>query len=83
MSVLPFLVALQPAPIVVDVVKQPEPTADISIDVIVGMFAMAGVLLAAAAIGSFVVASGMILYKRWRDASSPQTGHTHTTLRIG
>ena len=73
---------LQQAPIVVDVIQQPQPTRDISIDVILGMFAMAGVLLAAAAIGSAIVAAGIILYKRWRDASSPHSGHTHTTLRI-
>jgi hypothetical protein len=77
----PFL--QQAPPIVVDVVKQPEPTRDIAIDVILGMFAMAGVLLAAAAIGSVLVAGGMILYRRWRDSSDPDMGqHTHTKLRI-
>jgi hypothetical protein len=74
--------ALQPSPIVVDVVRQPEPTRDISIDVVLGMFAMAGVLLAAAAIGCVIVAASILLYKRWRDASTPHTQHSHTTLRI-
>ncbi len=70
-------------PIVVEVVKQPEPTRDIAIDVILGMFAMAGVFLAAAAIGSVLVAGGIILYRRWRDSSDPDMGqHTHTKLRI-
>jgi hypothetical protein len=77
-----LLIALQQNPIVVEVIKQPEPTRDISIDVILGMFAMAGVLIAAAAVGSAIVAGSILVYKRWRDATSPQTGHTHTTLRI-
>ena len=42
------MIALQQNPIVVEVVKQPQPSHDISIDVVLGMFAMAGVLLAAA-----------------------------------
>ena len=72
-----------PPPIVVEVIKQPEPTRDIAIDVILGMFAMAGVFLAAAAIGSVIVAGTIILYRRWRDASDPDMGqHTHTKLRI-
>jgi hypothetical protein len=76
------LFALQQNPIIVEVAKQPEPTRDISIDVVLGMFAMAGVLLLAAAIGSAIVAGGILLYKKRRDATHPQTGHTHTTLRI-
>ena len=77
------MIALLQAPIVVDVAKQPQPTHDISIDVVLNMFAMAGVLLAVAAIGSAIVAGSMLMYKRWRDASKPDTGgHTHTTLRI-
>ena len=77
------MIAFLQAPIVVDVVKQPQPTHDISIDVVLNMFAMAGVLLAIAAIGSAIVAGSMLLYKRWRDSSKPDTGgHTHTTLRI-
>jgi hypothetical protein len=76
------VIALQQNPIVVEVIKQPEPTRDISIDVVLGMFAMAGVLLAAAAIGSAIVAGLILLYKRRRDASTPHTQHSHTTLRI-
>jgi len=71
-------------PVIVDLAQQPAPTQDISIQVILGMFAMAGALLLVAAIGSALVAAGMLLYKRWRDASAPasQPPHTHTTLRI-
>ena len=71
------------APVVVDLAKQPDPTPDVGIYRILGMFAMAGVLLAAAAIGSVVVAASMLLYRRWKDASDPDAGqHTHTKLRI-
>jgi hypothetical protein len=74
---------LQQAPVVVDLAKQPEASPDISIHTVLGMFAMAGVLLAAAAVGSTLVAGGMFLYKRWRDSSDPNAGqHTHTRLRI-
>lgn len=78
-----LVIALQQQdPIVVEVVKQPEPTRDISIDVVLGMFAMAGVLLLAAAVGSAIVAGAIVLYKRRRDATTPPVQHTHTTLRI-
>ena len=75
---------LQQQPIIVDLAKQPPPARDISIDVVLGMFAMAGVFLLVAAIGSGLVAGGMFLYKRWRDASAPpaQSAHTHTSLHI-
>ena len=79
------MIALQQNPIVVEVIKQPEPTRDISIDVVLGMFAMAGVLLLAAAVGSVIVAGAIVIYKRRRDASAPEsvlTPHSHTTLRI-
>jgi hypothetical protein len=50
---------------------------------VLGMFAMAGVLLAVAAIGSVIVAGSMLIYRRWRDKSDPDAGqHTHTRLRI-
>ena len=39
------MLLLQQQPIVVDVIKQPPPSKDISIDVVVGMFQMAGVVL--------------------------------------
>ena len=76
--------AWQQAPVVVDLTAhQPEPAADISIYTVLGMFAMAGVLLAVAAGGSVLVAGGMFLYKRWRDGNDPAAGqHTHTRLRI-
>jgi hypothetical protein len=67
-------------PIVVEVGKQPPPSRDVSIDAVLGVFALAGVFLLAAAVGSAVVALLMLLYKRWRGGS--ETGTSHTQLRI-
>ena len=72
----------QQEPIVVDVIKQPTPARDISVDVILGMFQMAGVLLLAAAIGGVIAGLVFIGVRRLRDASSPPTDSEHVRLRI-
>ena len=71
-------------PIVVDLAAKSEPSRDISIEVVLAMFAVAGIFLLVALIGCSIVAGGMILYKRWRDASAPpaETQHTHIRLQI-
>jgi hypothetical protein len=74
---------LRQNPIVVDLGQRPEPTRDISIDVVLGIFALAGAFLLAAAIGAVLVAAGMFLYKRHRDAASPgEGGPSHTRLQL-
>ena len=73
---------LQQEPIVVDVIKQPTPAKDISIDVVLGMFQMAGVLLAAAAVGGLIVGLIFIGIRRFRDASAPPSDSEHVKLRI-
>jgi heme/copper-type cytochrome/quinol oxidase subunit 2 len=77
-----FFLAQQP--IVVDLARQPQPSQDISIQVVLSMFAVAGIFLLVALVGCVIVAGGMILYKRRRDAAaSPQeTQHTHIRLGI-
>jgi hypothetical protein len=76
-----FLLAQQP--IVVDLSEPSEPARDISIDVVLGIFATTGWFLLAGAIGCVVVAAGVVLYKRWRDAAAPPAPpHTHTSLGI-
>jgi hypothetical protein len=72
--------ALPQNPIVVEVVKQPPPTRDASIDAVLSIFALAGVFLLAAAVGSALVAGAIVLYKRWR--GTPEGGASHTQLRI-
>jgi len=72
----------QQEPIVVDVIKQPPPAKDISIDVILGMFQMAGVVLLAAAVGGLIVGLIFIAIRRFRDASAPSSDSEHVKLRI-
>lgn len=76
-----LLMLLQQKPIIVDVGKQPTPTRDVTFDFLVGMFAMAGLFLLAALIGSALVATGIILYKRRRSSTDPSQ-QDHTSLRI-
>jgi hypothetical protein len=69
-------------PIVVDLANPAPASHDISIDVVLGMFAMAGVFLLVALVGSSIVAGAMILYKRWRDSSTPPPTEQHTHIRL-
>jgi len=69
-------------PIVVDLATQSPPTRDISIEVVLAMFAVAGIFLLVALIGCAMVAGGMILYKRRKDAAAPQ-GSEPTHIRLG
>jgi hypothetical protein len=70
-------------PIIVDVGRPPDPTGDISIDFVVGMFALAGVLLAVATLGCIIVAGVVIFIKRRRSALDDSNGMTsHTRLKI-
>ncbi|HLG60033.1 MAG TPA: hypothetical protein VI485_32130 [Vicinamibacterales bacterium] len=76
------LALLQQTPIIIEVGKPPEATPDISIDFVVGMFAMAGIFLLAALIGSLVVAGSMLVYKRRQQKAASSNETSHTTLRI-
>jgi hypothetical protein len=59
---------LQQEPIVVEVIKQPQPTQDISIDYIITMFQTAGIFLLAAALGGIIVGAIFIGIRRLRRA---------------
>jgi hypothetical protein len=74
-------ILLQQNPIIVDVGRPPEPTPDLSLDFVVGMFAMAGVFLLAATVGSLVVAGVILFVKRRHQRLSPHDT-SHTTLRM-
>jgi len=78
-----LILSLVQNPIIVDVGRQPDPTGDISIDFVIGMFAMAGVLLAVAAIGCLIVA-GIVIFIKRRQASSGDSDEmtSHTRLKI-
>jgi hypothetical protein len=72
---------LQEKPIIVDVGKPPDPTPDISLNFVVGMFAMAGVFLLVALVGSLIVAGVILVMKRRQQRLAPDDPG-HTTLRI-
>ena len=76
------MLLLQQQPIVVDVIKQPPPSQDISIDVVLGMFQMAGVVLLAAAVGGLIAGLIFIAIRRMRDASAPESDSNNLRLRI-
>jgi hypothetical protein len=74
---------LQQQPIVVEVIKQPAPTRDISIEYVITMFATAGVMLLIAAVGGLVAGAIFVALRRLRDASAPPTtDSSHVKLRI-
>ena len=73
---------IQQEPIVVEVLEQPEFAHDISIDVVLGMFSMAGVALVCAAIGGLVVGAIFVAIRRHRDASAPPVETETLRLRI-
>ena len=73
---------IQQEPIVVEILKQPEAARDISIDVVLGMFTMAGILLLVAAIGGLVAGAIFIGIRRFRDSSASPTDTRHLRLRI-
>ena len=71
----------QPQPHVIDVIRQPAATPDISINVVLGMFEMVGVFLLAAAVGSILVGFVLVAIRRMREASQPNDT-SHVRLRI-
>lgn len=73
---------IQQEPILVEVVKQPAAAPDISVEVVLGMFALAGVFLLVAALGGIVAGAIFIGIRRLRDASTPPTDTEHVRLRI-
>ncbi len=58
-------------PIVVEVFEQPEITPDIGVDVVLGMFSLAGVMLVAAAIGGLLVGAIFVGIRRFGESSPP------------
>ena len=73
----------QPAPFVVEVVKQPPPTPDISVSVVIGVLLMPLIAMAAAGIGGLCVGGIIVLYKRWREGSHADGSEGESTrLRI-
>ena len=62
----------QPAPFIIEVLKQPEPAPDISVSVVVNTLIMPFVAVALMAVGGLCVAGVVLLYKRLRERA-PET----------
>jgi len=73
---------IQQEPILVEVLKQPAAAPDIGVEVVLGMFELAGVALLLAALGGIVAGAIFIGIRRVRDASTPPTDTEHVRLRI-
>jgi hypothetical protein len=73
---------IQQKPFVVEVLRQPEVTPDVSISAVLSMFALAGVAIALAAVGGLVAGAIFIGIRRLRDASAPTIDHSHVRLKI-
>lgn len=71
----------QPTPFVVEVLKQPEPTPDISVSVVINVLLMPLVAIAATALGGLCVAGAVLLYKRWREGA-PETPKSDERIQL-
>jgi hypothetical protein len=71
------------SPIVVDVVKQPPITPEITYpQVILGAIGVAGVIMALAALAGLCAGAVIIYVKRRVEDSTPTTDSSHVKLRI-
>lgn len=74
---------IQQGPILVEVLEQPQATRDISLDVVLGMFTMAGVLLLCALVGGLIVGGVIIAVRRLRDKKEDfSTESDHVRLQL-
>jgi hypothetical protein len=74
---------MQQAPIIVEVLEQPQATRDISLDVVLGMFSMAGVLLLCALVGGLIVGGVIIVVRRAQDKKAElSTESDHVRLKL-
>jgi hypothetical protein len=72
-------------PIVVEVIRQPEVTRDVSVDAVLGMFALAGVAILFAIVGGLIVGGIFVWIRRMQNASAPSTDtslSSHVRLQI-
>ena len=71
----------QAPPVIVDVIQQPVPARDISIDVVITAFASAGVALLVAAIGGLIAGAVFVGIRRFRDTHAAHRD-TSNDLRL-
>lgn len=74
---------VQSQPIVVDVVKQPPITPEITMaDVVVSAVGLTGVIMILALLAGLIVGAVFIWFKRRQDAVAPPTDPGHAKLRL-
>ncbi len=74
---------VQQNPIVVDVVRQPPVTAEITMaDVVIGAVGLMGVIMMLALLAGVLVGGIFIFLRRRRDAASPPTDPGRAGLRL-
>ena len=71
----------QAPPVIVDVIKQPVPARDISLEVVITAFASAGIALLVAAVGGLIAGAIFVGIRRYRDAFGPHRS-TSDDLRL-
>ena len=72
----------QPAPIIIEMVRQPPVTQEITMgDVLLGAVGLVGVVMIAAAIAGLLVGVVVVMIKRSRDAAAGPTDPGHAKLR--
>jgi hypothetical protein len=71
-----------PGPIIVEMVRQPPITQEITIgDVVLGAVGFVGVVMIAAVIAGLLVGFVVVMIKRSRDAAAGPTDPSHARLR--
>ena len=73
----------QPGPIIVETVRQPPVTQEITMgDIVLGAVGFVGAIMIAAAIAGLLVGVVIVMIKRSRDAAAGPTDPGHAKLRI-
>jgi hypothetical protein len=80
--VLLSLLLQQPGPIIIETVRQPPITQEITMgEVLLGAVGFVGVVMIAAAIAGLLVGIVVVMIKRSRDAAAGPTDPGHAKLR--
>ena len=76
------LLLQQPGPIIIETIRQPPITQEITMgDVVLGAVGFVGVVMIAAAIAGLLVGVVVVMIKRSRDAAAGPTDPGHAKLR--
>ena len=77
------LLLQQPGPIIIETVRQPPITREITMgDVVLGAVGFVGAIMIAAVVAGLVIGIVVVMIKRSRDAAAGPTDPGHAKLRI-